>query len=158
MTGRAGKTRNIFLVWLVWPLITLGIYHFVWWYKINREARDFDSRIEVNPVLSLLAILIGWIIIVPPFVSIYRTGVRISQMQEAAGMQVSCNGWIGLLLSFFASLHALYYQSELNRIWAHLGNPEEGTEVSLPAMAGQGTSGPLPVLPTARQRGTGGAP
>ncbi|MDR0342036.1 MAG: DUF4234 domain-containing protein, partial [Nocardiopsaceae bacterium] len=35
MTGRAGKTRNVFLVWLVWPFITLGIYHLVWWYKIN---------------------------------------------------------------------------------------------------------------------------
>ena len=48
MEGRAGKTRNIFLVWFVWPLITLGIYFFVWYYKVNREARDLDSRIEVK--------------------------------------------------------------------------------------------------------------
>lgn len=135
MTGRAGKTRNIFLVWLVWPLITLGIYHLVWWYKINREARDFDERIEVSPVLSLLAILIGWIIIVPPFVSVYRTGVRIGQMQQAAGMEPTCNGWIGLILSFLASLHSLYYQSELNQIWDRLGNPEEGSPVPLPVPA-----------------------
>jgi len=92
MTGRAGKTRNIFLVWLIWPLITLGIYHFVWWYKINREARDFDDNIKVEPMLSLLAILIGWVIIVPPFVSIYRTGDRIGKMQQDAGMDVSCSG------------------------------------------------------------------
>jgi hypothetical protein len=133
MTGRAGKTRNIFLVWLVWPLITLGIYAFVWWYKINREARDFDSRIEVNPVLSLLAVLIGWIIIVPPYVSIYRTGNRIARMQERTGLQPTCNAWIGLILSFFFSLYSLYYQSELNKIWAHYGNPEEGSQVPLPA-------------------------
>jgi uncharacterized membrane protein HdeD (DUF308 family) len=135
MTGRAGKTRNIFLVWLVWPFITLGIYHLVWWYKINREARDFDERIEVSPVLSLLAILIGWIIIVPPFVSVYRTGVRIGQMQQAAGMETTCNGWIGLILSFLAGLHSLYYQSELNQIWDRLGNPEEGSPVPLPVPA-----------------------
>ena len=85
MTGRAGKTRNIWLVWLVWPLITLGIYHLVWWYKINREARDFDDKIEVEPVLSLLALVPGGLIIVPPFVSVYRTGERIAQMQEDAG-------------------------------------------------------------------------
>ena len=136
MTGRAGKTRNIWLTWFVWPFLTLGIYHLVWWYKINREARDFDENISVEPVLSLLAIAIGWIIIVPPFVSIYRTGERIAQMQEDAGMERSCNGWIGLVLSFFASLHSLYYQYELNRIWARLGHPEEGSLVALPVAAG----------------------
>jgi uncharacterized membrane protein len=131
MTGRAGKTRNIFLVWLIWPLITLGIYHLVWWYKINREARDFDSRIQVNPVLSVLALALGWIIIVPPFVSVYRTGDRIAQMQEAAGLQRSCNGVIGLIGMFVVSLQSLYYQAELNRIWAHLGSPQEGETVTL---------------------------
>lgn len=135
MTGRAGKSRNIFLVWLIWPLITLGIYHFVWWFKINREARDFDKNIDVQPVLSLLAILIGWVIIVPPFVSIYRTGTRIAKMQDDAGMDVSCNGWLGLVLSFFAGLHSLYYQNELNLIWARLGNPQEGSLVALPMAA-----------------------
>jgi uncharacterized protein DUF4234 len=131
MTGRAGKQRNIFLVWLVWPLITLGIYHLVWWYKINREAQDLDPRIEVNPVLALLAILIGWVIIVPPYVSVYRTGTRIARMQESVGLDPTCNGWIGLIASFFVGLHALYYQSELNRIWDHLGNPPEGSPVTL---------------------------
>jgi hypothetical protein len=115
----AGRRRNPILVWLVWPIITLGIYHFVWWYKINREARD--SGVDVNPGLALLAILIGWIIIVPPFVSVFRTGERIAQMQESTGRPPSCNGWIGLILSFFFGLHALYYQVELNRIWDHQG-------------------------------------
>jgi Domain of unknown function (DUF4234) len=135
MTGRAGKTRNIWLVWLVWPFITLGIYHLVWWYKINGEARDFDENIKVEPVLSLLALVPGAVIIIPPFVSVYRTGERIGQMQEDAGMDRSCNGWIGLVLSFFLSLHALYYQSELNHIWARLGEPEEGSLVALPVPA-----------------------
>jgi hypothetical protein len=142
MTGRAGKRRNIFLVWLIWPLITLGIYHFVWWFKINREAPDFDKNIDVQPVLSLLAILIGWVIIVPPFVSIYRTGTRIAKMQDDAGMDVSCNGWLGLVLSFFAGLHSLYYQYELNLIWARLGNPQEGSLVALPMAAGVPATAP----------------
>jgi heme/copper-type cytochrome/quinol oxidase subunit 2 len=131
MTGRTGKTRNIWLVWLVWPVITLGIYRLVWWYKINREARDFDPRIEVNPALSVLAVTIGALIIVPPFVSFYRTGERIAQMQEAAGMQRSCNGVIGIIGAFVFGLQSLYYQAELNRIWAHLGSQPEGTTVPL---------------------------
>jgi hypothetical protein len=147
MTGRAGKTRNIWLVWLVWPLITLGIYHLVWWYKINSEARDFDENIEVNPVLSLLAVSIGAFIIIPPFVSVYRTGLRVAQMQGRAGLQPSCNGWIGLLLGFVASLHVLYYQSELNAIWAHFGNPAEGTLVTLPGNPTAGSPSPVTTRP-----------
>ena len=135
MAGRAGKTRNIFLVWLVWPLITLGIYYYVWYYKINREARDFDPKIEVKPGLSVLAVTLGVFIIVPPFVSTYQTGLRIARMQEDAGLTPTCQGWIGLVLMFVASLQSLYYQSELNKIWAHLGNPEEGSEVPLAAGA-----------------------
>src|SRR5215813_11962124 len=104
MEGRAGKTRNIFLVWFVWPLITLGIYFFVWYYKVNREARDLDSRIEVNPAVSVIAVLFGWIIIVPPFVSIYRTGQGIAQMERAAGMEETWLRIVGLLLTFVFDL------------------------------------------------------
>src|SRR5215813_14010383 len=118
MEGRAGKTRNIFLVWFVWPLITLGIYFFVWYY-------------EVNPAVSVIAVLFGWIIIVPPFVSIYRTGERIAQMQRAAGMEATCLPIVGLLLTFVFHLESLYYQYELNRIWAHYGNPPEGAPVKV---------------------------
>src|ERR1700732_331993 len=95
MTGRAGKTRNIWLVWLGWPVITLGGYSVVLWYKIKREGRGFDETLEVNRVLSVVAVTIGWIIIVPPYVSIYNTGLRIARMQKGAGSQPSCNPWIG---------------------------------------------------------------
>ncbi|MEV6212306.1 DUF4234 domain-containing protein [Kitasatospora sp. NPDC051914] len=117
MARQIGKNRNIFLVWLVWPLLTLGVYHFVWWYKINREVGDFDDQIDVNPTMSVIAILFGWIIIVPPFVSIYNTGQRIATMQRDTDLTPTCNPWLGLLLSFFFGLHALYYQSELNAFW-----------------------------------------
>lgn len=136
MNGRAGKNRNIWLVWLVWPLITLGIYSLVWYYKVNREARDFDRRIDVRPGLALLAVTIGWIVIIPPFVSVYRTGERIAAMQRAAGLPGSCNGLIGLVLVFVAGLQSLYYQHELNQIWKHYGDPPEGTEVPLAVAPG----------------------
>jgi hypothetical protein len=133
MTGRAGKIRNVFLVWLIWPLITLGIYHLVWYYKVNREARDFDQRIEVDPALAVVAITLGWLVIVPPFVSVYNTGQRIARMQQSAGMRPTCNPWIGLILVFIFSLHSLYYQQELNQIWNHYQTPAEGEQVPLAA-------------------------
>jgi hypothetical protein len=131
MTGRTGKARNIFLVWLVWPFLTLGIYHFVWWYKINREAQDLDPQINVSPAIAVIAITLGAFILIPPFVSIYKTGDRIGRMQSAAGIPPSCSGVLGLICSFFFGLHALYYQNELNKIWAHLGSAPEGTVVTL---------------------------
>lgn len=142
MTGRMGKSRNIFLVWLIWPVITLGIYHFVWWYKINREAQDLDAGIEVNPAIAVVAVTLGALIIVPPWVSIFNTGGRIARMQSAAGMPATCNGILGLVASFFFGLHALYYQNELNKIWTHLGGAPEGTVVTLPLQHDPGSVGP----------------
>jgi hypothetical protein len=136
-----GKSRNIFLVWFVWPLITLGIYHLVWWYKINREARDLDGGIEVSPAISVVAITIGALIIVPPWVSIFKTGDRIGRMQSAAGVPTSCSGVLGLIASFLLGLHTLYYQNELNKLWTYLGGAPEGTVVMLPKRPGPTSSG-----------------
>jgi paraquat-inducible protein B len=35
-SGLAMKRRNPIAIWLVLPLITLGIYHLVWYYKIHK--------------------------------------------------------------------------------------------------------------------------
>jgi len=130
--GAQMKNRNIFLVWLVFPLITLGIYHFVWYYKIHEEMLRFDSRQPINPSGSLLTILFGWIIIVPPFVSYFNTGNRIATAQRSAGLAPTCNPWIGFILLFIFGLTPLYYQSELNKIVDHYG-VGEGTQVQLVA-------------------------
>jgi len=55
--------------------LTLGIYYLVWYYKVNRELRDIgratgqEDQLGRKPLNSLLAITVGWLIIVPPFVS-----------------------------------------------------------------------------------------
>jgi hypothetical protein len=115
----------------VWPLITLGIYHLYWWYKINDEARRLDPSINVNPLLSLLALFPGALVIVPPFVSVYRTGGRIRSMQEAAGNPPSVLPIIGLLLMFVFSSYSLYYQIALNGIWTSYGNQPENSPVPI---------------------------
>jgi hypothetical protein len=129
--GLTGKYRNPVLVWLVWPLITLGIYHLYWWYKINDEARRLDPSIDVNPLISLLALFPGGIIIVPPFVSVYRTGDRIRAMQRAAGQTPDVLPILGLLGVIFFGLYALYYQISLNGIWSTFGNRPENSPVAI---------------------------
>lgn len=97
-------------------MVTLGIYYYVWYYKINNEAKRYLRDPSLRPVRSLLAILIGGIIIVPPFISIYRTGGRVRQMQSNAGIQDRCEPWINLILFSFFGLDRLYLQIHLNKL------------------------------------------
>jgi serine/threonine protein kinase len=130
--GRAGKRRNPVTVWLLWPLLTFGIYGLVWYYKINREARRLGVR--VSPFASLLAVTLGAIVIVPPLVSVYQTGGRITRMQRAAGLTPTCSPVAGfLLMVFLFGSGMVYYQAELNKIWDHYANPPKGP--SIPAAA-----------------------
>ena len=68
--------------------------------------------------------LVGWllaaaalvVIPIPLIVSVYRTGGRISRMQERAGLEPSASGLLAVAVSP-AMLHIPLYQSELNQIW-----------------------------------------
>ncbi len=114
----AVKHRNPVLVWLVWPLITLGIYTLVWYYKIHKEMaeqrQDPDAPV-VGPMLVVL--LLGWTGIAY-IVSFWRTGNRINETQTAAGLEGTCSPMVGFLLNFLGGAGFLYYQLELNKIAA----------------------------------------
>ncbi len=107
--------------------LTLGIYYLVWYYKINRELRDLgratghEQKLGTSPFTSLLAISVGWLIVVPPFVSSYRTFQRIEAAQEIAGAERPINVWLGFALYliglFTLPIEIIYAQSELNRLW-----------------------------------------
>ena len=107
--------------------LTLGIYYFVWYYKINREMRDLgravgaEDRLGRSPGTSLLAITLGWLIIVPPFVSFYRTLRRIEAAQELTGTSERVSIVLGFVLYLFGLIvfpvEVIYAQSELNKVW-----------------------------------------
>jgi hypothetical protein len=123
--GAVVKIRNPFLVF-VWSIVTLGIYYVVWYYKVNRELRD-AAGIDVSPVVAVLAITIGWVVIVPPFVSWYRTFERIAAAQRRASVS-EANPMLGFILYviavFFVPVETLYAQDELNRLWrSRAGRP-----------------------------------
>ena len=117
--GAAVKIRNPFLVF-VWSFVTLGIYYVVWYYKINRELRD-ACGVEVSPVVALLAVTVGWLVIVPPFVSWYRTFERIAHAQRDAGVASEASPILGFILFviavFFLPVEVIYAQDELNKVW-----------------------------------------
>jgi len=68
------------------------IYLLFWWYYINCELRDYGrvKRVDLgtSPRNSVLAIAVGWIIIVPPILSTVRTFRRIQFAQKLAGVEV----------------------------------------------------------------------
>jgi Domain of unknown function (DUF4234) len=113
------KIRNPFGVFVL-AIVTLGIYYCVWYYKINRELRD-AAGIDVDPLVAVLAITIGWVIIVPPFVSWYRTFQRIQQAQQQAGVTSEASPILGFILYiialYFLPVELLYAQDELNKLW-----------------------------------------
>jgi ABC-type spermidine/putrescine transport system permease subunit II len=90
----------------------------VWYYKINDEARRYLRDGSISPGIALLAVTLGALIIVPPFVSVYRTGERIQRMQQKAGGTATISPTIGLLTSFLFALHHVYLQEQINRVWA----------------------------------------
>jgi hypothetical protein len=107
--------------------ITLGIYYLVWYYKINRELRDLgratgqEERLGRHPFTSLLAITLGWLILVPPFVSFYRTLQRIDAGQEINQTRERASIAIGFILYLVGlvllPVEVIYAQNEMNRIW-----------------------------------------
>jgi drug/metabolite transporter (DMT)-like permease len=113
--GIGFKRRN---PWGVFGLsiITLGIYWIVWYYKINNELLNYG--IQNDPAVATVAVTLGGFIIVPPFVSYYKTADRILKAQEKAGASERIIPVLALLLVVVVSIFAFpYYQSQLNKVW-----------------------------------------
>ena len=114
------KVRNPWAVALL-PLVTLGIYHLVWWYRINRELRDYgyakEQNLGQNPTNSLLALFPGGLLIVPALITYWRGFRRVQTASGLAGRE-RANGWIALILYLLlAPALWAYIQVSLNEIW-----------------------------------------
>ena len=104
-------------------LITLGIYFLFWYYFVNREMRDYGvahgtEECGTSPGMSLAAMTLGWLIIVPPFVSIYFSWKRLNAASGIAGAGPGFDAGLGLLLWIFISPVAMsIFQMKLNDAW-----------------------------------------
>lgn len=134
-TNEIAKKRNPWGV-LGLSLITLGIYHFVWWYKINKEMVELGrakgtGELGDNPTTSLLALVPGFLIIVPPLVSYYKGTQRMQAAARITGAE-PVNGWIALIIFLVIGIaFAPFLQSNLNKVWdAQAGG---GAAAAIPA-------------------------
>jgi hypothetical protein len=146
------KIRNPWAVALL-PIITLGIYHLVWWYRINRELRDYGQAkgfdLGQNPTNSVLALFPGGIIIVPALITYWRGTKRVMGAEKLAGRE-PLNGWIAILLYLFIApgLWA-YIQVSLNNVWQAEADAVEG--LPAPPPPSDQMPPPLPQEPAATE-------
>ena len=153
------KIRSPWAVALL-PLITLGIYHLVWWYRINRELRDYGEAkgydLGQNPTNSVLALFPGGLIIVPALITYWR-GTKRAMGASRLGGQEPLNGWIAILLYLLLSPGFwAYIQVSLNNLWQAEAEALPG-EPAPPAPSDQ-MPPPLPEEPPAAEPPSAGPP
>jgi hypothetical protein len=119
------------------PFITLGIYHLVWWFRINKELRDYGKAkgydLGQNPTNSLLALFPGGIIIVPALITYWRGFKRVQGASRVAQKEPP-SGWVGIIL-YLILAHAMwaYVQMSLNDVWREEANALPGEAPPPPA-------------------------
>lgn len=120
-TQSTAKIRSPWAAALL-PIITLSIYYFVWYYKINREMADLGRAkgtedLGDSPGKSLLAVTLGALVVIPALISVYHTAQRIQAAQRMHDQQ-PLNGWLALIMYLLiVPVFWAYQQSELNKVW-----------------------------------------
>jgi len=130
-TEQEVKVRSPWAVALL-PIITLGIYHLVWWYKINKELKAYGEAkgydLGQNPTNSVLALFPGGIIVIPALVSYWRGTKRVMGAAKISGKE-PVSGWISIILYLLLSPGFwAYLQVSLNNIWAEEAEPLPGQD------------------------------
>jgi hypothetical protein len=116
-----GKIRNPLGV-VALGFVTFGIYYFVWYFKVNKEMAELGQakgteECGTSPGTSLMAILFGWILLVPPFVSLYRSCKRLNASEKVVGNPEGVEAPLLFLLFIFIGPVGHYiFQRNLNRV------------------------------------------
>ena len=113
------KERNIVL-WYVISIVTFGIGFVVWYYLINKDAKTLARNTAWSPGLSVFAITVGALVLIPPLVSHWRTWSRVREATQSDGLSAGlqfCLVFIPLVNLAFSG----YLQSKLNRAVAMRG-------------------------------------
>ena len=102
---------------------TLGIYYIYWYFKVNNELANLGQsrgteELGTAPTKSLLAMFPGFILIVPPFVSLWNICQRINRGQDLTGEGMGLNPPVAFILTvLLAPVGIFLMQGSLNHIW-----------------------------------------
>jgi hypothetical protein len=104
--------------------LTLGVYFFVWYFKINDELRRAENDQSISPTRSLMAMLFGWLLIVPPFIAMYNTAKHLQSLETRRGVGQTVEPALTIVLMLLISFaNGIYMQEHLNRAWGASSTP-----------------------------------
>ncbi len=107
-------------------VITLGVYFFYWYWKINDELRRYTRDDSIDPTRSLMAMLFGWLIIVPPFIAMYNTAKHVQDVEQRLGLQPQLEPALTIALLLVVAIgNTVYIQEHQNRIWDRASRRDE---------------------------------
>jgi Domain of unknown function (DUF4234) len=122
-------------------VITLGIYFLYWFWKINDELRLYKRDESISPTRSLMAMLFGWLIIVPPFIAMYNTSKHVQDAEQRLGVQPQLEPALTIVFLLIVAIgNTIYVQEHLNRIWDRASGSKQ-----LPTSGASGL--PMPPAP-----------
>jgi hypothetical protein len=93
------KTRDSVVEWLLCYFVPF--YSLIWIHRSNKEMQAWSGgRIDYNATSTLLALTLGWFILVPPFIAWSNYMGRIRTAQQMAGLEPKATFWgsIGRML------------------------------------------------------------
>jgi len=135
------------------PIITFGIYHFVWYYKILGEMKAYGERTgdaqlqTIEPVRGLLALFPGVLLLgIPTLISYINTAKHIEHSRQISGVQPESLAYLWFVLIPYVGSYIVVYmvQQRLNSAWRAAAGG--GTSVLGTGTAPQ-PSAPLPSQP-----------
>jgi Domain of unknown function (DUF4234) len=98
--------------------LTLGVYFLIWYFKINDELRRAENDQSISPTRSLMAMLFGWLLIVPPFIAMYNTAKHVQALETRRGVGQTVEPALTVVLMLLLSFaNGIYVQEHLNRAW-----------------------------------------
>src|SRR4029453_7585774 len=99
-------------------LITLGVYFLFCFHKVNDDLGGGDNDKTISPTRSLMAMIFGWILIVPPFIAMYNTAKHGQALETRRGVGQTAEPALTIVFMLFIGfVNGMYVQEHLNRAW-----------------------------------------
>ena len=111
----------------------------IWYFKVSGEFRRALKDESISPTRSLMAMIFGWLLIVPPFIAMYNTAKHVQELETRRGVVQTVEPALTVVLMLVLSFgNGIHIQEHLNRAWG--ANPAPARVPTDPRLAPTGSS------------------